>query len=43
MKLKFITLLLAIGLVAQAQNIQVKSQYELPINSTKTAFYPVLS
>lgn len=43
MKLKFITLLLVASLVAQAQNIQVKSQYELPTNSIKAAFYPVLS
>ncbi len=43
MKLKLIILLLGAGFFLQAQNIQVKSQYELPVSINKTAHFPVLN
>lgn len=43
MKLKLITLMLGVGLLLQAQEIQVKSQYKLPVAGVKSAHYPVLN
>lgn len=43
MKFKIITIFLLTGLLLSAQNIRVKSQYELQLTANKTAFYPTLN
>ncbi len=43
MKFKLITLFLGVGLFLSAQDIQVKSQYEITTSASKTAHYPVIN
>lgn len=43
MKLKLFSLLLMAGAMLSAQNIQVKSQYEITTTASKTAHFPTIS